>query len=55
MILAVEESRKRLIDYWLYEIKDEEFSEYIDKYVKKEIDEYADGQAITRFRELLIA
>ena len=42
-----------LVDYWLYKIKDDEFSEYIDRHIKGELDPYADGFAITRFRELL--
>ena len=44
----------KLVDHWLYKVKDEEFSEYIDRYIKDEIDPYVDGCAITRFRELLI-
>lgn len=44
----------KLVDYWLYEVTDKEFSDYIDKYIKAEIDPYADGKATTRFRELLI-
>jgi polysaccharide biosynthesis PFTS motif protein len=43
----------KLVDYWLYEIKDEGFSNYIDMYIKDELDPYTDGRAITRFRELL--
>jgi len=44
----------RIVDHWLYEVKDEEFSKYLDEYIKAEIDPYTDGRAITRFRELLI-
>lgn len=41
------------IKYWLYEVNDKQFDEYIDTYVKGELDSYADGRAITRFRNLL--
>ncbi|MFC1624241.1 polysaccharide biosynthesis PFTS motif protein [Candidatus Omnitrophota bacterium] len=43
----------KLVDHWLFHIKSEEFSDYIDKYVKDAIDPYADGRAIARFRQLL--
>ncbi|WP_164997913.1 polysaccharide biosynthesis PFTS motif protein [Methanolobus psychrotolerans] len=42
-----------IVKYWLYEIGDIEFESYINTYVIPEIDAYADGKAITRFRELL--
>ena len=42
-----------LVKYWLYDIKDEEFGEYLKSHVKGEIDAHVDGMAITRFRELL--
>lgn len=44
----------RLVDHWLYNVNDKEFCEYIDKHIKHGIDPYADGMAITRFRELLV-
>lgn len=44
---------KKLVQYWLYDITDEEFDEYLETYVKGELDAYVDGRAITRFRELL--
>jgi len=47
------EELKKLVYYWLYEITDEEFEGFLNKYVKGEIDPYLDGKAISRFRELL--
>lgn len=44
---------KKLVNYWL-NISDEEFQEYLDKVIKPNIDPYCDGNAITRFRKLLI-
>lgn len=43
----------KFVKYWLYEVSDAMFDEYIDNYVIDELDSYADGRAITRFRELL--
>ena len=45
---------KKLVKYWLYDITNEEFNEYLEKYVKGDLDAYIDGKAITRFRNLLI-
>ena len=42
-----------IVKYWLYEVNDAQFDEYIDTYVKGELDSCADGKAITRFRKLL--
>lgn len=41
------------VNYWLYEVNDAQFEEYLDNYIKGELDWHADGKAITRFRELL--
>ena len=45
---------KKLVKYWLCDITDYEFDEYLEKYIKGELDAYVDGKAITRFRNLLI-
>lgn len=45
---------KKLINYWLYEITDKEFDDFLNKYVKDEIDPYLDGKALTRLRKLLM-
>jgi polysaccharide biosynthesis PFTS motif protein len=45
---------KKLINYWLHEISNEEFENYLSKYIKNEIDPYLDGRAITRFSKLLL-
>jgi len=44
---------KKLIHYWLYEVADKDFEDFLNTYVKDEIDPYLDGKAITRFRRLL--
>jgi len=36
-----------------YEISDEEYEDFLDKFVKGNIDTYLDGLALTRFRQLL--
>ncbi|NPE27398.1 polysaccharide biosynthesis PFTS motif protein [Methanococcoides sp. SA1] len=41
------------VNYWLNEVDDNLFKNYLNMYVIDEIDAYADGKAITRFRELL--
>ena len=43
----------KFVKYWLCEVSDAKFNEYIDYYIIDELDSYADGRAITRFRELL--
>lgn len=48
------EELKRLIHYWLYECTDEEFNDFLNTYVKDEIDPYLDGKALSRFRQLLV-
>lgn len=45
---------KRLVNYWLYQVKDEEFDTFLNTYVKDEIDPYLDGKAISRMRQLLL-
>lgn len=42
-----------VVKYWLYEVNDAQFNEYLDNYIKGELDSYADGKAITRFRDML--
>lgn len=42
-----------LVRYWLYEATDETFKSYVHENIKGEIDSYADGMAVTRFREAL--
>jgi len=44
---------KKLISFWLYKVKSEEFDSYLETHIKKELNIFADGKAITRFRELL--
>ncbi|KQC04389.1 MAG: hypothetical protein APR53_03325 [Methanoculleus sp. SDB] len=41
------------VKYWLYEISDEGFDEYLKNYVQGEIDANLEGKGITLFRELL--
>lgn len=48
------EELKQLVKYWLYEITDAEFEDFLNTYVKDEIDPYLDGKAISRFRQLLM-
>ena len=44
------EDLKRMTNYWLNEMTETEFCYIIDKYIVGELDQYADGKAITRFR-----
>ncbi len=44
---------KELIHYWLYEVTDKNFEDFLNTYVRDEIDLYSDGKAVTRFRQLL--
>lgn len=44
---------KKLVRYWLYEVKNKEFEEYLDKYVKNEIDSHLDGKALSRLRKMI--
>lgn len=44
---------KRLVKYWLYEVNDEKFEEFLNTYVKGELDPYLDGKAIDRLQALL--
>ena len=43
----------KTIDYWLNSMSDEEFIALLNRYILQEIDEYLDGAAITRFRQLI--
>ena len=45
---------ENLIDYWLYHTTEDEFDEFIRRYIVNEIDECADGRGISRFREKLL-
>lgn len=47
------EGLKKLVNYWLYEVTDEKFENYLNIYVKGEIDTYLDGKAIDRLHALL--
>jgi polysaccharide biosynthesis PFTS motif protein len=44
---------RKLVDYWLFKVTDDDFHQWVDQYIVNEIDAFADGKAITRFRELL--
>lgn len=48
------EELKKLINYWLNEVTDREFEDFLNTYVKDEIDHYLDGRALTRMRKLLM-
>ena len=43
---------KTLVHYWLYEVTDKDFEDFLNTYVKDEIDPYLDGKALTRLRKL---
>ncbi len=47
------EELKKLIHYWLYEVTDKDFGDFLNNHVKDEIDPYLDGKALTRLRRLL--
>jgi polysaccharide biosynthesis PFTS motif protein len=49
------EELKKLVNYWLYEVTDEEFNNFLNTYVKDEIDPYLDGKALSRVRKLLMS
>jgi polysaccharide biosynthesis PFTS motif protein len=42
-----------IVDFWLNRVTDDEFTLFIKKYVLKEIDWYADGKAVERFRNAI--
>lgn len=44
---------KKLVHYWLYEVTDKDFEDFLNTYVKDEIDPYLDGKALSRLRKLL--
>jgi len=48
------EELKKLTKYWLYEATEEQFEEFLNRYVKDEIDPYLDRKALTRLRKLLM-
>jgi len=45
---------KKLVNYWLNEVTDREFEDFLNVYVKNEMDPYLDGKALTRLRKLLM-
>jgi polysaccharide biosynthesis PFTS motif protein len=45
---------KKLVNYWLYGVTDEEFNNFLNTYVKDEIDPYLDGKALSRLRNMLM-
>lgn len=46
------EELKKIIHYWLYNVKDKDFDLFLNKYVKNEIDPYLDCKGLDRFRNL---
>ena len=48
------EELKKLIRYWMYEVTDAEFDDFLSTYAKDEIDPYLDGKALSRLRKLLV-
>jgi len=44
---------KALVQHYLYEVSEKEFNRWIDTVIIDEVDAFADGQAITRLRDLL--
>jgi polysaccharide biosynthesis PFTS motif protein len=47
------EELKKLVQYWLYEVSNEQFEAFLERYVKGEIDPYLDMKAIDRFQEMI--
>ena len=47
------EELKRLVQLWLYDVSPEEFNQFLEMYVKGEIDPYLDCHAIDRLQNLL--
>lgn len=43
------------IDFLLYEISDQEYDDYLEKYIKGKVESHLDGLAVTRLRDLLSA
>ncbi|MBR9706184.1 polysaccharide biosynthesis PFTS motif protein [Candidatus Pacearchaeota archaeon] len=48
------EELKKLINYWLHEVTENSFNEFLNTYFKDEIDPYFDGKALTRVRKLFM-
>ncbi|SDF57957.1 polysaccharide biosynthesis PFTS motif protein [Methanolobus vulcani] len=44
---------KRLVNYWLYEVDIKQFNNFLETYVKGEIDPYLDCKAIDRLHQIL--
>lgn len=44
---------KEIVNFWLYQITDREFDNYLETYIEKESNIWIDGKAITSLRELL--
>ncbi len=47
------EELKKLIHYWLDEVTDKEFEDFLNTHIKGEMDPYLDGKAVNRLRKLL--
>jgi len=48
------EDLKKLVGHWLYDVADSDFEDFLNLYVKDEIDPYMDCNALTRLRKLLL-
>lgn len=48
------EELKKFVNYWLNDVKESEFEEFLNTYVKDEIDPYLDRNALTRMRKMLL-
>ncbi len=47
------EELKKLTNYWLFEQNDKDFDNFLNKYVKNEMDPYLDAKGFSRLRRLL--
>lgn len=54
MVAHGDEELLEYTNYWLYEITDAEFDDYLKTYVLGELDANLEGKGITKFREILI-
>jgi polysaccharide biosynthesis PFTS motif protein len=48
------EELERLVKKLLYEVSDEEYNKYLNTYIKGKVENYLDGRALERFRDLLV-
>jgi polysaccharide biosynthesis PFTS motif protein len=44
---------KEIVKFWLYEITDEAFLEYLEQHIKNNVDSNLEGEAISRLRKLI--